>query len=129
MSSHQYRSWAEKIAMSRDQPSSEASSLALCTWLEANPVASAGTLLPAVDELQGPYYDTEVCNFWKSSTRWPGTCWGRFALFAERIDRARTIYMAKRIVAGLWPESPTQRTTSTNFPDTLARLGKLARHD
>jgi hypothetical protein len=37
----------------------------LCTWSEANPVAREGTLLPAVDELQGPYYGTEVCNFSK----------------------------------------------------------------
>jgi hypothetical protein len=25
-------------------------------------------------EIQGPYFDTQVCNFWKSNTGWPGTC-------------------------------------------------------
>lgn len=25
-------------------------------------------------EIQGPYFDTQVCNFWKSWTGWPGTC-------------------------------------------------------
>jgi hypothetical protein len=25
-------------------------------------------------ELYGPYFDTQVCNFWKSNTAWPGTC-------------------------------------------------------
>ena len=25
-------------------------------------------------ELYGPYFDTQVCNFWKLYTGWPGTC-------------------------------------------------------
>lgn len=25
-------------------------------------------------EIQGPYYDTTTCSFWKSVTGWPGTC-------------------------------------------------------
>ena len=25
-------------------------------------------------ELYGPYFDTTTCNFWKSTTAWPGTC-------------------------------------------------------
>ena len=25
-------------------------------------------------EMQGPYFDTQVCNFWKANTGWGGTC-------------------------------------------------------
>jgi hypothetical protein len=46
-------------------------------------------------------------------TGWLGTWEPRFAVFSEVIwiGLAPDLSMAKRIVASLWPESPTRRTT------------------
>jgi hypothetical protein len=47
-------------------------SYASVPWINSNVSYFNGGQLG--QELQGPYFDTQVCNFWKSNTGWPGTC-------------------------------------------------------